>query len=76
MSATIEECNWSAIDSVGTTVECLCDFSLREGISNDDDNNSGQDEDVNKLIILGPDGSMRMGGMGASLQIEILDSAG
>ncbi|KAL7527951.1 hypothetical protein ACHAXR_005397 [Thalassiosira sp. AJA248-18] len=64
MSATIGECDWSAVPSVGAMVECVWDFSPRE------------EEDVDELIISGPNGSLRMAGMGAGLPIEVLDTNG
>ena len=67
MKAIIGECNWSAIDSKGATVECIWDFS-----PNEDD-----DTDVDELVIEGANGySLRMAGMGAGMPINVLDSNG
>ena len=66
MTGTVGECNWSVISSVGAKVECLWDCSPKE---NDAD-------DADELIISGPKGSLRMGGMGAGLPIDILDANG
>mmetsp|Transcript_10993 Transcript_10993/g.19443 ORF Transcript_10993/g.19443 Transcript_10993/m.19443 type:complete len:449 (-) Transcript_10993:265-1611(-) len=78
MTATIGECNWSAISSVGATVECVWDFSPNENGSDTSSNvkNSDQKEDVDELIISGPKGSLRMAAMGAGLPIEVLDVNG
>ncbi len=64
MSATISECDWSAVRSVGARVECVWDFSPSAG------------DDVDELIISGPGGSVRMAAMGAGLPIRILDAEG
>ena len=66
MNATIDSCNWSAIPAQGAKVECIWDFSPSQGNDNDH-------SDVDELIIDGTKGSLRMGGMGAGLPIEILD---
>eukprot|EP00578_Thalassiosira_sp_NH16_P027382 CAMPEP_0181091440 /NCGR_PEP_ID=MMETSP1071-20121207/8400_1 /TAXON_ID=35127 /ORGANISM="Thalassiosira sp., Strain NH16" /LENGTH=433 /DNA_ID=CAMNT_0023173581 /DNA_START=120 /DNA_END=1418 /DNA_ORIENTATION=+ len=72
MSATIGDCDWSAISSVGATVECVWDFSPTESSSS----NATLEGDADELVISGPKGSLRMAGMGAGLPIELLDNSG
>ena len=68
MKATIGECSWSTIQSKGVTVECTWDFSPQ----NEDESK----EEIDELVITGNKGSIRMGGMGAGLPIDILDMNG
>ena len=67
MNATIGECAWSAINSVGAKVECTWDFSPRDEEDNDE---------VDELVITGTKGSLRMAGMGAGQPIDVLDING
>jgi len=67
MNATIGECTWSAINSVGAEVKCTWDFSPRDEEDNDE---------VDELVITGTKGSLRMAGMGAGQPIEVLDING
>ena len=68
MNGRIGQCDWAVISSEGASVECLWDFSPAEK----DEERNEKDE----LIITGTNGSLRMGGMGAGLPIEILDADG
>ena len=70
MNATIGECTWSAINSVGAKVECTWDFSPRDEEDNDDK------DEVDELVITGTKGSLRMAGMGAGQPIDVLDING
>merc|ERR1719491_389328 len=65
MKGSIGKCNWSAIDSSNASLECLWDFSPSD------------QKDTDELIITGIAGSsVRMGGMGAGLPINIYDNEG
>lgn len=75
MSATIGECNWSAVPSAGAVVECVWDFSPR-GSRDRNSKESSPSEDVDELVITGPGGALRMAAMGAGRPIEVLDAEG
>jgi len=68
MTAMIGECSWSTISSEGATVECTWDFSPP--------NKDESKEEIDELIITGNQGSIRLGGMGSGLPIDILDMNG
>eukprot|EP00581_Thalassiosira_minuscula_P016146 CAMPEP_0183729898 /NCGR_PEP_ID=MMETSP0737-20130205/31446_1 /TAXON_ID=385413 /ORGANISM="Thalassiosira miniscula, Strain CCMP1093" /LENGTH=427 /DNA_ID=CAMNT_0025962213 /DNA_START=186 /DNA_END=1469 /DNA_ORIENTATION=- len=70
MSATIGDCDWSAIPSTGASVECIWDFSPK------DHSTSTQKDEVDELEISGPEGSVRMAAMGPGLPIRISDADG
>ena len=64
MTATVGNCDWSAISSAKAKVQCVWDFSPNDS------------EEVDELMITGSKGSLRMGGMGPGLPIEVLDTNG
>eukprot|EP00565_Helicotheca_tamesis_P002187 CAMPEP_0185734820 /NCGR_PEP_ID=MMETSP1171-20130828/23547_1 /TAXON_ID=374046 /ORGANISM="Helicotheca tamensis, Strain CCMP826" /LENGTH=398 /DNA_ID=CAMNT_0028404923 /DNA_START=334 /DNA_END=1530 /DNA_ORIENTATION=- len=66
MTAKIKSCDWTVIDSVGASVNCVWDFC-----SDDDD-----DGPLDELVISGPKGSIQMAAMSPSLPISVLDDSG
>ncbi|KAL7472906.1 hypothetical protein ACHAXS_013284 [Conticribra weissflogii] len=68
-SAIIGPSDWSVIPSEGATVECVWDFVPSTTTTTTTD-------ERDEFIVRGPEGSLRMGGMGAGLPIEVLDADG